>query len=107
MFVLLLHRCKGIHLGMSFTATHMVAFADYSVSRYYNSPHHRVGLGVPSATTRKLQTAFHVFLVQGHRIYFYGELWENRKLLGNRQETLIYLKKDRHLFLSAKHLSLV
>ena len=107
MFVLRLHRCEGVHLGMSFTATHMVAFADYSVSRYYNSPHHRVGFGVLSTTTRKLQTAFHVFLVLGHGIYFYWESWENRELRENRQETLIYLKKDRHLFLFAKHLSLV
>ena len=57
------YRGKGVHLGMSLTAAHMIAFTDDTASDYNNSPHHGVGLCVLHAVPCQLQAAPHVLLV--------------------------------------------
>ena len=58
------HRCERVHLGMSFAAAHVVAFADdASVGSHYNSTHHGVGLSILSSVGSELKAAAHVKLV--------------------------------------------
>lgn len=49
------YRGKGVHLGMSLTAAHMIAFTDDTASDYNNSSHHGVGLCVLHAVPCQLQ----------------------------------------------------
>ena len=57
------HRTDGIHLGMPFPATHVVAFAYDAPVAHDDRPHHRVGRRVAQTVPRQFYATAHVFLV--------------------------------------------
>ena len=62
--VLRSHRGKGIHFGMSLTATHVIAFAqDAPLVAHDDTSHHRIGPRQVSSVAGQLQAASHVEFV--------------------------------------------
>jgi hypothetical protein len=72
------HRSKSVHLSVSFTTAHMIAFTDdkapsilplkgeaISLTNDYGS-HHRVRTGVLSSVLCQLNTAAHIFFIVKH-----------------------------------------
>ena len=63
---------KGIHLGMAFTAAHVIAFADDKAplrlpprgGGYYDyGPNHRIGFRILHTISGQLQATLHIHLV--------------------------------------------
>ena len=66
MFVCRLHLSEGVHLGMAFSAAHVVSLTDNPAAAHYHGTHHRVWLGVLHPVLCQLQTAHHISFVCGH-----------------------------------------
>ena len=66
--VALLDRVDGIYLGMRFTGTYVIPFADYPTVTHNNRTHHRIGRSAAHAATCELQSTRHIKFINRRKL---------------------------------------